>query len=222
MDVVYLYRSCDTIALRYSLRSLKNVPHDRVFLVGDKPDWIREIIHIPVKDLYKKGSYKYKLINTWNKIAMSCKCRQISDNFILFNDDYYVLEKIDSFPYYYTGKIKRYERPSNYQAAVMRSGQFFDSPLHFASHTPIVYNKERFLSLPYPFEKGLDHKIIYCNYYDVHPREKINDPKVRGASGVRLAGAFLSTSDKVERNKAFKKEMDKLFPEKSKYESDVF
>ena len=44
MDIVYLVKNSRTNdELTYSLRTLVNVPHDKVFLVGGCPDNIKKI-----------------------------------------------------------------------------------------------------------------------------------------------------------------------------------
>ena len=51
MDIVYLIKvdpENDSEELRYSLRSLKNIPHQKVILVGEKPEWVTNVEFIPV------------------------------------------------------------------------------------------------------------------------------------------------------------------------------
>ncbi len=221
MDVAYVFRKGvkDSIALRYSLRSLRNIPHDLVYVVGDKPGWIRNIIHIPAKDSHNPKSYKSRALNTWSKIRAACESN-ISDDFILFNDDYFILEKINNIPYYYRGKISSFKNPNGYQQMVLRSVKGFRDPLHFGTHTPIVYNKSKFMDLSdiYKIYLGLDHKILYCNHYNVSPIEKMKDCKIRNVSKFKPKGTFLSTVNKIESSPIFEKEMGEVFPDKSKYE----
>lgn len=220
MDVVYVFREGvkNSIALRYSMRSLINIPHDRVFLVGDKPRWAQNIVHLPVKDKFGTKYYRLKAINTWTKINGVCES-DVSDDFILFNDDYFVLKKIDSIPYYYRGKVSM-RRRTGYQKSVYWSAFRFKNPLHFGAHTPIVYNKDRFLKLfeLYRIQMGLDHKIVYCNHYNVSPIEKMADCKARSIDQLKFNRTFLSTSDAVEQDPVFEKKMSTIFPEKSNYE----
>ena len=55
--------------LRHSLRSLCNFENlGNVFIVGQKPDWIQEVIHIPALDSYKRN----KDANLINKLILAC------------------------------------------------------------------------------------------------------------------------------------------------------
>ena len=55
IDFLYVLGSgseYNNLELRLSLRSIDKYAHNlgRVFIVGEKPDWIKNVIHIPVKD----------------------------------------------------------------------------------------------------------------------------------------------------------------------------
>ena len=73
-DTVYMLKyplPDEGIELRYSLRSLKNLPHDRVFMVTPKlPDWIRpssvvHMGHLPVNTTkYVDLSEKWRWLGT--------------------------------------------------------------------------------------------------------------------------------------------------------------
>jgi len=87
MDIVYLVKKTkdDNIELRYSLRSLSNIKHDRVFFVWYKPKWIKNIIHIP----YEDRNTKFENVKDKHKIISELDI----EDFIYMNDDFYFLEK---------------------------------------------------------------------------------------------------------------------------------
>jgi hypothetical protein len=88
-DVVYVVRPGDVNEeLRYSLRSLRNVPHGRVFMVGHTPPWVRNVESVDVKQI---GS-KWK--NSTKNMYTACVHPEISDDFIYMNDDMFVLQPI--------------------------------------------------------------------------------------------------------------------------------
>ena len=41
----------DNAELRFSLRSLKNIEHGNVYIVGYKPLWVKNVIHLPYNDI---------------------------------------------------------------------------------------------------------------------------------------------------------------------------
>ena len=48
MDIVYVVRPGDeNEALRYSLRSLANIPHRTVWIAGYRPKWCYGIVYVP-------------------------------------------------------------------------------------------------------------------------------------------------------------------------------
>ena len=68
--------------LRYSLRSLKFVrDKGRVFITGNRPDFVQNIIHIPCDDI------GCRMINHWWKVTQTILQTDISDDFVLMYDD---------------------------------------------------------------------------------------------------------------------------------------
>lgn len=50
-DVIYKYKATgDGDELRYSLRSLENLPHGNVHIIGDRPEWVNNVTHHPADD----------------------------------------------------------------------------------------------------------------------------------------------------------------------------
>ena len=76
MDIVYLVKDCtENEELTYSLRSLVNIPHDRVFIVGGCPRNIdtSKVIHFPIL----QTDTKYK--NTTNNLKLICNQDNLSE-----------------------------------------------------------------------------------------------------------------------------------------------
>jgi len=99
-DVVYtLLRP--TEEFRHSLRSLKNLPHRNVWVVGTKPYWAK------VNFIESKPISSEKIANTnhnWLKVARNS---QISDPFIMMNDDFFINKPIESIePEYLSSNLK--------------------------------------------------------------------------------------------------------------------
>src|SRR4029079_15582575 len=94
-DIVYPVRRGDwNLELRYSLRSLVNLPHARVILVGYVPSWANPDIGL-IRDQGKEAP--------WHASAMHLlyamdQIRDLSDPLYLFNDDFYVMQPTDQIP----------------------------------------------------------------------------------------------------------------------------
>lgn len=85
--------------LRYSLRSLSNFQQlGKVYIVGHKPKWVQNVIHIPAVDEYSVN----KDANLIVKITLACLDKDITQQFLHFSDDQVLLKSID---------IEYFERP---------------------------------------------------------------------------------------------------------------
>ena len=147
MDYVYICRSGDNDELRYSLRSIeKNMPKGRVWVVGHRPIWyIGDFI--PVDDIGGKFD------NIVNCIKTVSENNDISDNFILMNDDFFALNPIDKLKNYHGGllenKIARYKElrmaPKYIRLLELTLKQLKENgignPIDYDIHVPIIMNK---------------------------------------------------------------------------------
>lgn len=101
-DVVYSVRPGHPEhpeTLRYSLRSLINVPHNKVFVVGHKPKWLSDqVIHIPTRQLDPNGDGKFFNIGT--NLQAAVLDERVSNDFYWFNDDFFVMRSILGIPTY--------------------------------------------------------------------------------------------------------------------------
>lgn len=160
MDILYTLKQCDQCdELIYSLRSLSNVPHDKVFLVGGCPSWVdkSKVIHIPTE---QKGT---KWHNSTNNVKAACLDARLSDDFILMNDDFFILKPIQdpakefnlqqgtikSVYAYYFG---RNAGQTNWCKGMRETGELMQKqgilePLSYDLHTPMVFNKNKFLQM---------------------------------------------------------------------------
>ena len=147
MDYVYICRSGDNDELRYSLRSIEeNMPKGRVWVVGHRPIWyIGDFI--PVDDIGGKFD------NIVNCIKTVSENNDISDNFILMNDDFFALNPIDKLKNYHGGllenKIARYKElrmaPKYIRLLELTLKQLkengISNPIDYDIHVPIIMNK---------------------------------------------------------------------------------
>lgn len=79
--------------LRYALRSIETYFKDlgNVIIVGNKPHWAVNVIHIPAEDPYKHN----KDANLINKMILACLHPETSDRFLNFSDDFYLMRPCD-------------------------------------------------------------------------------------------------------------------------------
>jgi hypothetical protein len=185
MDIVYVLKNepsdWQDNEIRYSLRSLERFGrnYDRVFLVGGKPDFLdyNKIIHLAHQDKYAVPDY-----NVFLKLIYACSNSDISENFVLFNDDFYLLRYISlrTIPYYYKREeiSTIYGNKNTFNDTALLTREFllkYNKPIFdFKPHYPIIYNKTKLQSLIPLFAEGfkisplgLSLRDLYCNWHKV-------------------------------------------------------
>lgn len=108
MDVLYVIGTGSkwrNNELRYSLRSVEKhlKGYDRIFIVGDVPDFISNCNVILNPDATTAGSNYRHEYNIYNKIVCAIKYTDISDNFLFINDDHFFVKDVDikKYPFYF-------------------------------------------------------------------------------------------------------------------------
>jgi hypothetical protein len=225
VDIVYICRDGDNEELRYSIRSaVKNLPHDNLWVVGGKPDWYRGA-HIPI--LQDKSYF----LNAKRNLRRVIHADQISDTFILMNDDFFVMNKINDLSYMYSGllldKIQKREFHSpgdlytkmllkTYSELYQRSN--IKQPLDYELHVPMMFEKQKLSSVI--GSQGL-WRSMYGNIYKVGGEEfkdiKIyNKDHILSNTVIDINSNYLSTEDKVFED--HKEWFNKKFSKPSKFE----
>lgn len=232
LDVVYINKNRGFSAeLKHSLRTLKNIPHRDVYIIGEKPAWATNIKFIKVAQ--NTGKYENAIRNLYE----ICKIKELSEDFIYMNDDFFILEKIDEIPNLNRGTISDviywYEQRKIFDSKYVNTMRELDSilkamgieePLSYELHTPMVFNKKK-------LKKSLDKQIkisgdktirnyrtFYGNLYSLGG-ESIDDVKIYDNLSIsRPDWTFVSTSDSSFNNGKIGKRLKLTYRRKSKYE----
>lgn len=154
IDVVYILGTGSQFhnhEIRFSLRSvekhLKNV--GKVWVIGEHHPVIQNVNFIPYPD-----RTIHSATNIMHKVTRACEEKEISENFLFFNDDHYLLTDFDAetFPYFYSGTIQEFLSKRDRDAYTKKVENTYQHlkdkglPLKFFDvHTPIIYNKAKFL-----------------------------------------------------------------------------
>lgn len=200
MDYVYVCRNGKNEELRYSIRSLeKHLPDVNVWVVGGKPDWYTGKF-IPV-DI----SSSDKFVNVKNQYRAITNAPEISENFVLMNDDFFVMEPVEEIRVFHGGLMKdKYESHRRQAGPGKYTEQLADTynnlinlgyvdPLNYELHVPMPMTKDGLASvIDYP---GMV-RSAYGNKYAIGG-DYMDDVKVvsRGWSITSANGLFLSTLD---------------------------
>lgn len=182
MDFVYICRGGENEELRYSIRSVVNsFPESTIWVVGGIPKW-----YSGKKISIEQNAGKWtNAINNLNGILDS---KEIPEEFILMNDDFFILNKINSIKHYHEGpildKIEKYTElrmDPNYikklghtYARLQRMG--IENPISYETHTPMTMLKGRLAEIMQYCPTSL-WRSLYGNIHQVGG-EQIKDVKV--------------------------------------------
>jgi hypothetical protein len=215
-SVLYVYKQTedDGQELKHSLRSLKNIRNwdGKVFIAGDKPSWIKDVIHIIPRATGSSHMHDVEI-----KILAALDDDRLPDDFIYMNDDIYCTKR-SSVKEFHKGDLDGERQTSFYNKAKRATAKYLwsqgiDEPLDYDVHTPMIMNKaeRRMVSIIVrPSLRGIPllPRSIYGNLYYKKP-VYYEDRKTKGDE--LPEGDFISTQ-------YFTDELSKLFPEPSEFE----
>ncbi|HOB90281.1 MAG TPA: hypothetical protein PKG74_03065 [Candidatus Colwellbacteria bacterium] len=231
MDIVYILgrgSKWQNNELRFSLRSIvKNFRHGKVWIIGEFPKWLRNCEHVAALDPYDN-----KLSNAIFKIRTACRTPEISERFVLMNDDFYFLRKIDSIQAFTLGTMSKaileHKTQAGYYFHAFRETRNLlqaaghQEPANYEVHYPIVFEKKKFLAATDALEWETTlclFRSIYGNTFNIGNKKRI-DTKVYDISELSklTEGDLLSSSDRVVLRPKFQKFIYEKFPDPSQYE----
>ncbi len=203
--------------LKYCLRSIdKHMNVRDVWCVGIPRDWL-SVNWIPHPDI--QGNYDERHESVRRKILKACRSPFISDPFLLFNDDFFLLRGIDHMYDYYDGTIpdRLKDAAAGYRKRMEATIPYSDGK-NYEVHTPVLINKKLFIEVA---REGMLYRNIYCSASDTE-KKSIKDPKLY------LRSDHDKFRDFAKQNWMFStsefsfallmKDMDRLYPEKSRWE----
>lgn len=175
IDLVYPVKVLDDLGeLRYSLRSVwENARglYDKIWIITQEelPSWLQNV------NVIKAGAGGNKANDVKSKILAACEHPEVSDNFIMMCDDFYLVDKIDQWETFHMGptslyikKIRSERAGNNWLRSVsdtaewMRQQGYGDIPV-YQGHRPVLWDKEK-LKVEierYPSNKQLDTNGLY-------------------------------------------------------------
>ena len=226
-DVVYILKNgIKGNELRYSLRSLKNFPHDKVWFFGGKPEGLKPDVQV---ELEQHG------VMTWEKtrwtIEQVCLTKGVSDDFWLFNDDFFIMKPIEEW----TPKFDKtlYRRVQQIKGGREGLGSLYSEQLdrtrelllmerlrsnNYEVHMPMLINKRKALAVIRKYPKCVMFRSLYGNYYKIGG-EQMADCKISSLYREPKADAvMLSTNDVSFKDGKVGEYIRAEFTEKCEYE----
>jgi hypothetical protein len=148
MDAVFTVRRGPTNeSLRYALRALATyVNVDEVWLVGGKVMWTKARNHRSI--MIRQPGDRWR--NTSYSLLAACESPDVSDPFMLWNDDFFALRPVEHLDWCH-GTMSTYlndQVSSTYRQGCRDTLQYlrehdgFVDPLSFDLHVPLVVHKD--------------------------------------------------------------------------------
>lgn len=249
MDIVYIVNKnksyCDNYELRWSLRSLEKYAKgiDKVFIVGELPDFLNEetLILVPLKQ-NKVSTIFEKRIEIDKCIKYVLDNYDVSEDFLVSFDDHYLLKEVDynNYPYFVrkTSKLgiflpsEERDKAEYNNFLVKTRNLLIDNGLpvyNFILHKNIKLNKSIYNECWEKFSEiqniGIETFALCLNYqYAKNPFnfEEIKDYKLHDVTTNDILSLDIdsfSSYDMVNYCIMFSA-MQELYPDKSKYEND--
>ena len=227
MDIVYLVKEgAYNLELIYSVRSVcKNLPFKRIWFIGGCPEGILPDMYYPFRRISN-----IKTRNTAKMYELICGINEISDDFMLFNDDFFIMNQIDELPprYWQTLKDKvalmkqiygstRWATLLEIASDALKEKQY--EQYNFELHVPMVFNKEKLARTIRKFPDIPCKRSLYGNMYKLYetglerPDGKIHDLNID-----IFNADIISTDDESFKSGAIGRRIRKEFPNPSKYE----
>lgn len=188
IDVVYVCKqSPENEELRYSLRSLKNLVGIRkVWIYGYKQPWITNVEYVPI---VQDGKTKWD--NAGKQLRAICENDNITEDFILFNDDFFVCKKTSEIPAFYDRtlsarigdflKAYKWNFWTNYarrlkqaKEEMLRKGY---TSYNFEVHYPMIFNRKKLAEICETYKDYGCKRSFYGNIYTTQ-RQQVSDCKL--------------------------------------------
>lgn len=147
MTLVYILGKGSTWGnneLKYSLRSVETnlKGFDQIFVVGLKPSFLTNVTHIPCDDVLG-----FRQRSIFNKIMCAVNDDRVSDPFVHFADDYFILKEthVKDLGHYHNGLLSdRFKEYGGKYRQAMADTIEAGGVYNYDIHTPFVYTKELF------------------------------------------------------------------------------
>lgn len=228
LDVVYFVKP-DQVnnELIYSLRSVdRNFPHRDVWFYGGQPIELTPDRRAPI---LQQGANRYERVR--NMLRQACENDELTEDFWLFNDDFFILRPLEDIPAWYNGtlrdRIRQIEshtggRQSPYTQqlrrtiAALEDGGF--SCLNYAVHVPMRVNRRKMLQTLDSFPDVPMFRALYGNQHEIGGIDA-PDVKIHEMLPTFPRDACLvSTSDSSFAGGQVGRDIRERFPERSRWE----
>lgn len=228
-DVIYILAegAADYEELRYSLRSIDaNMTHADVWFYGGVP---KGLVPDHAVRFHQAGASKWEKVR--NTLYAICKDENVPARFWLFNDDFYIMQRINSTKAirnetlrdHYEAVEKVHGGRTAYSKALRRCEQVLEAKglptLDYAVHTPMLIDKDKALEVLEAFPDCPMFRSLYGNYCELEGVHQ-GDVKISDINkSMDPEAVLLSTSNKAFKFGKVGKQIKEAFPDICRYEA---
>lgn len=222
VSVVYVYKEGGENELRFSLRSLKNLPHRDVFIVGQAPEWVQNVTVIPWQQTEERFS------DTYYKIMAAANDERVAENFVLFNDDFYLLKPVERIEPLYLKSIgawkDQYHNKGEYWKKIAATERIIGGDAKaYELHCPFPFNKTNLRTYQDKYKKPRKAMLrtLYAYEFGSDGRKSKDYKAITPKNFQKLLATnppFISSSNACAQDKDWIKLMQGVFPQPSPYE----
>ena len=234
--VIPLRRALLNEELRYTIRSIeKNMPGHKIWFSGYRPKFFSGKLNV-VENPTLEGN-KYQKSHS-NQMA-ACKHPGVSDPFLLFNDDFFVMKPVAEFEDFHRGPVT--ERIAELEELVGASGYLnalkltltilkelgVEDPVDYGLHIPLTVYKDKWIEAwnlqmkHNPDKKPVHMRTVYGNLNNVASK-RMDDVKISDkTTSPRGDETFLSSVDDSFNTGKIGDYIRKSFPDLSTFEGGV-
>lgn len=217
MDVLYYIgggSSHNNDELRFSLRALEANCKDvgKVWIVGNRPEFLRNVEYLWIEDKFEWWK------NAFIKVKAAIEAG-ISKQFLLMNDDFFMLKPFEAakYPYYHKGEMPT-EGNNDYKKVIVNTRRYLEqmsaTTFHYGVHCPMVIDGKKFLEIEKHLTQPLSMRCLYGNLYC--KGRKVKDVKTDEI----LPSVTKCYSAKANMSEKIYEELKTMFPKPSKWEEE--
>jgi hypothetical protein len=230
MDIVMPYKAAGTAQeLRYTLRSVEKHYPDvgDLWLIGDASIHLKDFRHIPNPANQKTNN---TFANFTHAFEIACEHPDIPDEFLLFNDDFFLMQPYEPVLYargYLADHVALHDGKTSAWGQVLRNTLRYlqedwgmEKPVSFDLHIPMPVDKHTMaIALARSYGQGVAVRTVYgAELGDVEvPLHQ--DVKLKYGSKVDYTTLdFISTDNQVFEHHSVGQYIKDTFPDKSRWE----
>lgn len=227
-DIVYILKNgYDSEELKYSIRSVcTNFPYRKIWFYGGRPEGILPDV---IVEFIQQGETKWEKVN--NTLRAICSNDDITPDFWLFNDDFFVMQKVTRLDPMISGTLwarcrriamrrggfdSKYSRQLKETERILKENGY--DTLDYALHVPILINRKKGLETIERFPGCPMFRSLYGNHHKIGG-VITSDVKIQDDNKVPTGEeVFLSTNDQTFKQGKAGAYIRDAFPDKCKYE----